>query len=117
MIKQFYYKQFILHESFVCTQCINRTVEFDLFIGPYQGVPIRVREELGAMAIKRYTTFPKALALLEPQHHIGQCPIQDRADVFYSTSRLGRTLINHMLLASVLNALFICDILMHEDVS
>ena len=33
-------------------------------------LPLRARENLVAMAIKEFSTFPKALALLEPQYQI-----------------------------------------------
>ena len=33
--------------------------------------------DLGAIAIKGYSLFPKAPALLEPHHQIVQCHIQD----------------------------------------
>ena len=36
-------------------------VLFDSYV-----LPLRVRVDLGAMAIKRYSAFPKAPALLEP---------------------------------------------------
>ena len=34
------------------------------------GVTLRVRVDLGAMAVKEYSTFPKAPTLLEPQLRI-----------------------------------------------
>ena len=36
-------------------------------------LPFQARVDLGAMAIKGYSTFPKALALLEPHHQIVVC--------------------------------------------
>ena len=33
-------------------------------------LPHRVRDNLGAMAMKGYSAFPKAPALLEPRHQI-----------------------------------------------
>ena len=39
-------------------------------MGPYQVLPLRARMDLGAMAMKEYSTFPKAPALLEPHHEI-----------------------------------------------
>ena len=44
---------------------------------PYQVLPLRVRVDLGAMAMKAYSTFPKAPALLELHSQIGLCHIQD----------------------------------------
>ena len=38
-------------------------------------LPHRARVDLGAM--KGYSTFPKALALLEPPHQIAECQNQD----------------------------------------
>ena len=43
-------------------------VIFNPYIGPYQVLPLRARVDLGAMAMKGYSVFPKALALLEPHH-------------------------------------------------
>ena len=31
-------------------------------------LPLQARVDLGAMAMKRYSAFPKAQALLEPHH-------------------------------------------------
>ena len=45
-------------------------VLFNPLIGPYQVLPRRARVDLGAMAIKGYSAFPKARALLEPHHQI-----------------------------------------------
>ena len=45
-------------------------VLFNAFIGPSQGLPFRARVELGAMAMKGYSAFPKAPASLEPHHQI-----------------------------------------------
>ena len=33
-------------------------------------LPLQARVDLGAMAMKGYSAFPKALALLEPHHQI-----------------------------------------------
>ena len=45
-------------------------VLFNLYIGPYNVLPRQAKLDLGAMAMKGYSVFPKALALLEPHHHI-----------------------------------------------
>ena len=37
---------------------------------PYQMLPLRARVDLGAMAMKGYSTFPKAPTLLEPHHQM-----------------------------------------------
>ena len=83
-----YHQQFNKHQLFVYTQLKNKTVlfltgqfsisrlfvyslkvkEFDPEIGPYQVLPLWGRVDLGARAMKGYSTFPKAPALLEPCH-------------------------------------------------
>ena len=40
-------------------------------------LPLWARVNLGAMAMKGYTAFPKAPAILEPHHEIVLCHIQD----------------------------------------
>ena len=45
-------------------------VLFNPSIGAYQVLPFWTRVELGAMAIKWYSVFPKAPALVEPHHQI-----------------------------------------------
>ena len=45
-------------------------VLFNPEIGPYQVLPLRARMDLGAMAMKGYSAFPKAPALLETLHQI-----------------------------------------------
>ena len=50
---------------------------FNPQIGSYQVLPIRARVDLGAMAMKGYSAFTKAPALLEPHHQIVQCHLQD----------------------------------------
>ena len=46
-------------------------------MGPYQVLPFRVSVDLGAMAMKGYSAFPKAPALLEPHYQTVLCHIQD----------------------------------------
>ena len=48
----------------------HRLVLFNPLIGPYQVLPLRAGVDLGAMAMKEYSAFPKAPALLEPHHQI-----------------------------------------------
>ena len=43
---------------------------FNTYIGHYQVLPRRARVDLGAMAMKGYSAFPKAPASLEPHHQI-----------------------------------------------
>ena len=52
-------------------------VLFNPYIGPYQVLPLRARVDLGVMAMKGYSAFPKAPVLLEPHHQIVLCHIQD----------------------------------------
>ena len=52
----------------ISTQFKYQTILFNLMIWPYQVLPLRVRVDLGAMAMKGYSAFPKAPALLEPHH-------------------------------------------------
>ena len=60
----------------------NQTIQFSISmllvlfnpqIGPYQVLPRRARVDLGVMAMKGYSVFPKAPALLGPHHQIVQC--------------------------------------------
>ena len=46
----------------------DQTVLFDPYIGPYRMLSFRARIDTGAIAIKRYSTFPKARTLPEPHH-------------------------------------------------
>ena len=39
-------------------------------MGPFQVLPLQVRMHLEAMAMKEYSGFPKAPALLEPYYQI-----------------------------------------------
>ena len=52
-------------------------VLFDPQIGPYQVLPLWVRADQEVMAMKQYSAFPKAPALLEPHHYIVYCNIHD----------------------------------------
>ena len=52
-------------------------VLFNPSIGPYVVFPFWARVDLGAMAMKRCSVFPKALASLESHHQIVKCHIQD----------------------------------------
>ena len=79
-------------------------VLFNPEIGPYQVLPLRDRMDLGAIAVKGYSAFPKTPALLEPHHQTVYCHIQDihwvgwgflplcrgAVNVFYSPSRLSK---------------------------
>ena len=61
----------IYHIEFKC-----QTVLFDPLIGPDQVLPIRARVDQGAIAMKGYSIFPKALGL-EHHHLIVSCYNQD----------------------------------------
>ena len=52
-------------------------VLFNPEIGPYEVLPLRARVDLGAMAMKGCSVFPKASALLGPRHQSVWCHIQD----------------------------------------
>ena len=63
-------------------------------------LPLWARGDLGAMAIKWYSSFPKAPVLLEPHQQIIKCHIQntregvlplcrDAVNVFYNSNWLG----------------------------
>ena len=66
MIKQFYFKQFNLAYHLFALSLNGQTVLFDSF----QVFLLQVTVDLRAMAMKGYAAFLKALALLEPHHHI-----------------------------------------------
>ena len=55
---------------FLCTQFKCQTVLFNPLIGPFQVLPLWARVDMGVMAMKGFSAFPKVLALLEPQHQI-----------------------------------------------
>ena len=40
----------------------------NMSVWPYQVLPLRVRVDLGAMAMKKYSILSQALALLEPHY-------------------------------------------------
>ena len=42
----------------------------DTYISPFKVLPLRARVDLGAMAMKEYSSFPKAPAIQEPHHRI-----------------------------------------------
>ena len=46
-------------------------------MGAYQVLPLQARVDLGVIALKGYSAFPKAPVLLEPHHQIVYCHIQD----------------------------------------
>ena len=51
-------------------QHVRSLVLFDQSIGPNQVLSLRIRMELEAMAMREYSAFPKAPALLKPHHQI-----------------------------------------------
>ena len=55
--------------SFVCTQFKYHTILFILKPGPYQVLPLRVKVDLGAMAMNGYSRFLKVSGL-KPHHQI-----------------------------------------------
>ncbi len=110
MSKTFLFQTFLFQAIQISQTDLIQTIQFsismqlvlfDSLIEPYQVLPLWVTVALGAMAIKGYSTFPKALALLEPHYQIILCHIQDNhwgsltpcrdaVGVFYSISRLGQ---------------------------
>ena len=56
----------IWYKSFVCTQFKYQTALFDIKIGFYQLLPLQARVDLGVIAVKGYSAFPKVPALVEP---------------------------------------------------
>ena len=52
-------------------------VLFSPQIGPYQVLQLRARVDVGAMAMKSGSVFPKPPAFLKPHHQIVLCHIQD----------------------------------------
>ena len=56
--------QFSIRHSFALSYDDRYSVLFDPEIGPYQVLPLQARVNLGAMAMKRYSAFPKAPVLL-----------------------------------------------------
>ena len=76
MIKQFYIKQF-KHKSFVCTQFKYQAILFEPLIGPNQVLQLQARVDQRVIAMKGYSPFSKAPALLEPQQLIVEYHIQD----------------------------------------
>ena len=66
-------------------------------MGPYQVLPLPAKVDLGAMALKEYSTFLKAPVFLEPYHQIGEevLPLcREAVGLFYNRSRLGKPLEN-----------------------
>ena len=86
--------------SFVCTLFICQAFLFDPLIGLYQVLPLRVRKDLVAMAMKEYSASTKDPALLKPHHQMVYYHIQDirqkvlaigsnAVGIFYSLNWLG----------------------------
>ena len=51
-------------------------VPFDIYIGPFQVLPLRASVELGAMAMHGYFVLPRNPVLLKPYNHIVDCHIR-----------------------------------------
>ena len=72
--KHFYFKQFSLTNKTVLFQAIQFSVSTQFnstwHIDRTQMLPLQIRVDLGAVAMKRYPTSPTALALLVPHHQI-----------------------------------------------
>ena len=81
--KEFHFKLFSL-AKIRSLKCQNSSISSNLvqhnyrfFFYPYQVLPLWARVDPEAMAMKGYSAFPKAPALLEPHHQIVQCHISD----------------------------------------
>ena len=73
--------------SFVCTQFKCQTVLFDPQVVPYQVLPLQTRVDLGIMAMKGYSAFLRAPALLSYLGHmldVGSYP-SSKMQSMYST--------------------------------
>ena len=60
-------------QSFILKIQFSISMQLALFnplIGPYQVLPFQAKKDQGAMAMKGWSTFPKAPASLEPHHQI-----------------------------------------------
>ena len=76
MSKQFDFKKIQFHISmqFKCKYTVQLSKSFlfqairSVFLFDSQVLPLQARVDLGATAMKGYSTFLKALALLEPHH-------------------------------------------------
>ena len=62
--------------------------KFCCSIWPYLVLPLRARLELGTMAMKRYSTFPKAPALLKLHHQIVLCPTRNSLEESYPSAKI-----------------------------
>ena len=71
--------QFCISYLFALFKCL--TVLFDPKIETYQMLLLRVRADLGVMAMKRYSIFLKAPTLHELNHQIVQCHIPNTRSV------------------------------------
>ena len=78
-VKQFYFKQFSLVKvrSLNVKAVLFPTIQFSISkpfssiypsIDPYLVLPLWARVDLGTIAIKGYSAFPKVAALLEPHY-------------------------------------------------
>ena len=109
MIKQFYFKQFnsayiiCFHLVWMSNRSILnvKTVLFEPEIGPYQVLRIRVKVDLGATAMKGYTTFLKSPSLTISRTFTGSVGVlplcKDAVSVFYCPSQLNCLLISNGL--------------------
>ena len=88
MPRRFYFRQFslALAQSLSVKTILFQTIQFSVSTQfssiytidmTYQPLSHRVRVDLGAMAIKGCSAFPKSSALLKSHHQIVLCPIQD----------------------------------------
>ena len=81
---QFLFNNSIQHKSFFAQFAYQRVL-FNPWIEANEVPPLRAQVYLGTMAIKEYSAFPNAPALLEYHHQIVQCHIQDTRWRFFFT--------------------------------
>ena len=74
MFEEFYFKKFNLNKV-ICLHIVY--IKHFYLTYEYQVLPLRVRVDLEAMAVKGLSTFLKALAFLETHHQIIYSYIQD----------------------------------------
>ena len=94
--------------SFVYIQFKGIKIIFDTWIGPYQVLPLRARVGLGAIAMKRYSAFPKPTAILELHCYIFRKLVvgvlalyRDAVGEFYCPSQLGQEYHSDLFVAKI----------------
>ena len=97
---------FFLNNSVYHTKTVPfKTIQFSIsmqfsFIWPYQVRPLRARVNWEVLAMKGYSTFPKAPALLDPHHQMFYCYIEDTRWFFTPQQRYSRCVVQTKLTGS-----------------